>query len=179
MNFSRLQFRTTSMRPNTLQSCFCGRNGTTHLMKRGMQTVTPFQGQLVLRAPRISFNAPTKGHSVVGAVGLGLGLGFVATMFSQGVLHFQRMHTYFHQTKEWHVPIASEPAGATNAAPPPNAYDPDQPLPPPKSIANYYELTFGTVCGICAGVFIKKGLKAAAFLLGGVFVLLQVSYRLI
>jgi uncharacterized membrane protein (Fun14 family) len=38
-----------------------------------------------------------------------------------------------------------------------------------------YELSFGAVCGICAGVFIKKGLKAFAFLLGGVFVLLQVS----
>lgn len=61
---------------------------------------------------------------------------------------------------------------ATNV--PPGAYDPDTPLPAPKGLANPYELGFGTVCGICAGVFIKKGLKAAAFLLGGVFVLLQV-----
>jgi FUN14 domain-containing protein 1 len=37
-----------------------------------------------------------------------------------------------------------------------------------------YQLGFGTVCGICTGVFLKKGLRAIAFLLGGVFVLLQV-----
>ena len=48
------------------------------------------------------------------------------------------------------------------------------PQPPPASAVNYYELTFGTVCGLCAGVFIKKGAKAVAFFLGGVFVLLQV-----
>ncbi|KIP09504.1 hypothetical protein PHLGIDRAFT_116299 [Phlebiopsis gigantea 11061_1 CR5-6] len=45
--------------------------------------------------------------------------------------------------------------------------------PPPKSSVNAYELTFGTVCGICAGVFVKKGAKALAFVFGGVFVLLQ------
>ncbi|TFK54981.1 hypothetical protein OE88DRAFT_1624343, partial [Heliocybe sulcata] len=43
----------------------------------------------------------------------------------------------------------------------------------PKSGVNAYELTFGTVCGICAGVFIKKGARFVAFALGGVFVLLQ------
>lgn len=47
--------------------------------------------------------------------------------------------------------------------------------PPPKSMISLYELGFGTVAGICAGVFTKKGIKAAAWLLGGVFVLLQVS----
>lgn len=45
--------------------------------------------------------------------------------------------------------------------------------PPPESIVNLYELTFGTVAGMCAGVFIKKGAKMVAFFLGGVFVLLQ------
>jgi len=45
--------------------------------------------------------------------------------------------------------------------------------PPPVSSISFYELGFGTVTGICAGVFIKKGAKALAFLLGGVFVLLQ------
>ncbi|WWD16175.1 hypothetical protein CI109_100600 [Kwoniella shandongensis] len=43
----------------------------------------------------------------------------------------------------------------------------------PGSILSVYELSFGAVCGICAGVFVKKGAKAIAFLLGGVFVLLQ------
>lgn len=50
------------------------------------------------------------------------------------------------------------------------------PLPPdPQSTVNMYELTFGTVCGVCAGVFVKKGAKALAFVFGGIFVLLQVS----
>ena len=39
-----------------------------------------------------------------------------------------------------------------------------------------YQLGFGTVAGLCAGIFVKKGAKAAAWLLGGVFVLLQVGY---
>ncbi|KAL4265971.1 FUN14 family protein [Pleurotus pulmonarius] len=45
--------------------------------------------------------------------------------------------------------------------------------PPPSSIINVYELTFGSVCGICAGIFLKKGAKAVAFVFGGAFVLLQ------
>ncbi|SPO24704.1 uncharacterized protein UTRI_01672_B [Ustilago trichophora] len=43
----------------------------------------------------------------------------------------------------------------------------------PQSIINVYQLTFGTICGICAGVFLKKGLKFIAFLLGGCYILLQ------
>lgn len=35
-------------------------------------------------------------------------------------------------------------------------------------------LSFGAVAGISTGIFIKKGLKAAGFLLGGAFVMLQV-----
>ena len=48
------------------------------------------------------------------------------------------------------------------------------PSPPPTSTVNIYELSFGTVCGVCAGVFIKKGAKAIAFILGGIFMMLQV-----
>ncbi|KAF8503511.1 FUN14 family-domain-containing protein [Russula emetica] len=54
--------------------------------------------------------------------------------------------------------------------------NPDQlaPLPPPpESSVNMYELTFGTVCGICTGIFVKKGAKAIAIVFGGIFVLLQ------
>lgn len=58
--------------------------------------------------------------------------------------------------------------------PPPPASSPVQES---KSIVNPYELGFGAVCGICAGVFVKKGAKVLAFLLGGVFVLLQVRFR--
>ena len=47
--------------------------------------------------------------------------------------------------------------------------------PPPESGVDKYGLTFGTVCGICAGVFVKRGAKILAFFLGGIFVLLQVS----
>jgi uncharacterized membrane protein (Fun14 family) len=46
----------------------------------------------------------------------------------------------------------------------------------PKSSISMYELGFGTVAGICAGVFVKKGAKAVAWLMGGIFVLLQVCY---
>jgi FUN14 family len=48
--------------------------------------------------------------------------------------------------------------------------------PPPESSVNMYELTFGSVCGVCAGIFVKKGAKALALFFGGVFVLLQVSH---
>ncbi|KDE09499.1 hypothetical protein MVLG_00399 [Microbotryum lychnidis-dioicae p1A1 Lamole] len=48
----------------------------------------------------------------------------------------------------------------------------DEPL-PAESIINLRDLSFGTVSGICVGFFVKKGLKAVAFALGGVFVFLQ------
>lgn len=43
----------------------------------------------------------------------------------------------------------------------------------PKSMVNVYQLSFGTICGLCAGIFIKKGLKIIAFVLGGAYILLQ------
>ncbi|KAK0550832.1 hypothetical protein OC846_002368 [Tilletia horrida] len=53
----------------------------------------------------------------------------------------------------------------------------DNPLNPdgkyPQSQVNFYQLGFGTVTGFCAGIFIKKGLKALAFLLGAGYVFLQ------
>lgn len=68
---------------------------------------------------------------------------------------------------------APQQAPPTVVAPPRAPNDSD--LPPPASSLNLYELTFGSVCGICAGVFIKKGAKIVAFILGGTFVLLQVT----
>ena len=47
--------------------------------------------------------------------------------------------------------------------------------PPPESAVSVYELTFGTVCGVCTGIFVKKGAKTLAVVFGGIFVLLQVS----
>ncbi|KAJ3501995.1 hypothetical protein NLJ89_g9085 [Agrocybe chaxingu] len=57
--------------------------------------------------------------------------------------------------------------------PPPVPADEGGLPPPPASSVSLYELGFGTVAGICAGIFVKKGSKALAWLLGGIFVLLQ------
>lgn len=57
---------------------------------------------------------------------------------------------------------------------PPSQPSPALP-PPPKSSVNVYELTFGTVCGLCAGVFVKKSARMVAFFVGGLFVVLQVG----
>ncbi len=72
--------------------------------------------------------------------------------------------------------VVSDNEKAQRQAADPLADQPKSSLPPPpSSIINVYELTFGSVCGICAGIFLKKGAKAVAFVFGGAFVLLQVS----
>lgn len=76
--------------------------------------------------------------------------------------------------------LQCEPIATLDSSNPYHSYD--EPLPPPpQSSISMYELSFGTVAGICAGVFIKKGAKAAAFLCGGIFVLLQyfVSFKVV
>ncbi|KAK1232014.1 hypothetical protein PQX77_004859 [Marasmius sp. AFHP31] len=66
-------------------------------------------------------------------------------------------------------PVPPQKTGAT-----PNSYTSSSDIPPPPdSAVNLYELSFGTVAGLCAGVFVKKGAKMLAFVFGGVFVLLQ------
>lgn len=74
------------------------------------------------------------------------------------------------------VNVSSEPTLQQTppviATPPSAPKDSDLP-PPPASTLNLYELTFGSVCGICAGILIKKGAKFVAFMLGA-FLLLQV-----
>lgn len=50
--------------------------------------------------------------------------------------------------------------------------DPSGPL-PANSIVDAKQLGFGTIAGICTGIFVKKGLKLIAFALGGVYILLQ------
>lgn len=74
-----------------------------------------------------------------------------------------------HTSVHCEEPAPSPAPAAENRDPLP---DPSQP-PPPKSIIDAKQLGFGTVAGICAGVFVKKGLKAIAFALGGVYILLQ------
>lgn len=81
-----------------------------------------------------------------------------------------------------HVTAAGPRSTTPTPPPPPKGAQKDGGLPPlppqAESSLNLYELSFGTVCGICAGVFVKKGAKALAFTLGGVFVLLQVKRTL-
>ncbi|KAI0375038.1 hypothetical protein BV20DRAFT_934451 [Pilatotrama ljubarskyi] len=96
----------------------------------------------------------------VGLVSVGLGLTFLAAPV-----------IYCDPVTSKTAPSATIPPPSQGKAAP---VQPSQPLPPPPSSSvNFYELTFGTVCGICAGVFVKKGAKAVAFVMGGVFVLLQ------
>ncbi|KAJ9094842.1 hypothetical protein QFC19_007771 [Naganishia cerealis] len=61
-------------------------------------------------------------------------------------------------------------AASTGTAPTPSGKADDLPT---QSILSPYELSFGAICGICAGIFIKKGAKLIAFFLGGTYVLLQ------
>lgn len=77
-------------------------------------------------------------------------------------------------------PVHCEPARPYATSPAP-AISNNTPATEPESIVNIYQLSFGTICGVCAGVFIKKGLKLIAFLLGGCYILLQYmnSQRLI
>ena len=69
---------------------------------------------------------------------------------------------------EWSKPMACEPAQV-----PPPPMPETETREEAKSIVNLYQLSFGTICGLCAGIFIKKGFKLIAVLLGGVYVLLQ------
>ncbi|GAA5904838.1 hypothetical protein JCM6882_003219 [Rhodosporidiobolus microsporus] len=65
---------------------------------------------------------------------------------------------------------ALEPAGGAAAS----GGEGGRPVPKEaESILNLRDLGFGTVSGICVGVFVKKGLKAVAFALGGAFIFLQ------
>ncbi|KAI8998509.1 FUN14 family-domain-containing protein [Trametes punicea] len=96
----------------------------------------------------------------LGVVSVGLGLSFLAAPI-----------IYCDPVTSRTAPPATVPPPSQGGAAPVQPSPP--PPPPPASSVNFYELTFGTVCGICAGVFVKKGAKAVAFVMGGVFVLLQ------
>jgi len=87
--------------------------------------------------------APIRFHALP-KVGLGLGLAGLATT---GLL--------------WRQPVQCDSLAE------------DIPQDIPQSDLNIQNLGFGTAAGICSGVFVAKGLKAVAFLLGGLFVILQ------
>lgn len=108
----------------------------------------------------------------VGLVGAGIGL----HAYSSGSVYCDsKGGASFYSAAYVDIPpdSASRRASPSAVTPPPASKDSGLP-PPPASSLNLYELTFGSVCGICAGVFIKKGSKFIAFILGGTFVLLQV-----
>lgn len=112
----------------------------------------------------------------VGVAGVGLALTFLAAP----VLYCDRtwfIVRYMRQSSTGSFsPTAVPPKKGAVVAPPPPAASAPPPLPPPpQSSVSLYELSFGTVCGVCAGVFVKKGARVVAFVFGGMFVLLQVS----
>ncbi|KAJ3786816.1 FUN14 family-domain-containing protein [Lentinula aff. detonsa] len=110
-------------------------------------------GLHTLRLPPIGririFSGPV--FKAIGLSGLGLGLSLYIQPFIK----------------------CEPPAVSTVRSPESSTQSGSLPPPPPKSSVSLYELSFGTAAGICAGVFLKKGAKAVAFFLGGVFVLLQ------
>ncbi|KAK0210651.1 FUN14 family-domain-containing protein [Desarmillaria ectypa] len=112
-----------------------------------------FSSNEALAAPKTRFSFTPRFFKTAGVAGVGLGT-FLATRSS---IHCD-------------APIAMEPSAQPDVLPS-----------PPTSSVSIYELSFGTVAGVCSGVFIKKGAKATAFLLGGIFVLLQylVSFSVI
>ncbi|KAG8897048.1 hypothetical protein FRB99_008501, partial [Tulasnella sp. 403] len=100
------------------------------------------------------------GAGALGAVGLGLHLSL------QPKVNCEPSPPAAKKVQD--VPVATTPAPPVE-----NTSDPSPPPSHPGSQVNVYELSFGTVCGVCAGVFVKKGAKIVAFALGGIFVLLQ------
>jgi len=155
-------------RPTRRIACSCNKSARPlhHAHSPGTTSTFTFRLPITHQASPRTVNI-SQGFRVAGAVGLGLGLGVIVTSMTQDLILFEPSPSPAAPT----VAAAGTTAPASNI--PSNAYDPDQPLPEPKGLANPYELTFGAVCGICAGVFIKKGLKATAFILGGMFVILQ------
>ena len=135
------------------------------------------------RAPIISPRArplssyATPRRSIValgtGLAGTGLGLTFYANFrglnceceFIVLPAHEQQL-----RTGKAMAPASQPRSKATSGSSDPMALPP-----PPESTVNMYELTFGTLCGVCAGIFVKKGAKALGFIFGGIFVMLQVS----
>jgi hypothetical protein len=148
-----------------------------HSLKRATYPIQRASFPSPLRTWHLSHHAtPRRVTAVVGTglAGAGLGLWFHANFRK---LNCERESPPYSGNEPW---LRTRKAGATTSSQPQSTAalgTPDlAPLPPPpESSVNMYELTFGTVCGICAGIFVKKGAKALAVVFGGIFVLLQVS----
>ncbi|KZT68216.1 hypothetical protein DAEQUDRAFT_745853 [Daedalea quercina L-15889] len=145
-------------------------SGLRHTLPRDVSRLSGSRSLFSLSACRSNVSAFTTGRQSVastrgplpfwlkagGVTGIGLGLSF----FAAPTVHCESYPTVSPTS-------LSKPSRAS-----PGFQSPEAP-PPPQSSVSYYELTFGTIAGVCAGVFVKKGAKAVAFMLGGVFVLLQ------
>ncbi|KAL5511649.1 hypothetical protein ACEPAH_4866 [Sanghuangporus vaninii] len=115
-------------------------------------------------------NAENLRRSVWSSKGFGLGGALAGLGLSFAAFQLQKPAALC----EGEAPTSPATAPSrSNPTPTPLQPDDALPPPPPRSSVNVYELGFGTVAGICAGVFVKKGAKALAFVFGGVFVLLQ------
>jgi len=121
--------------------------------------------------------------AAIATVGLGLSIFHREPVACEGEI--MRSHIVHSLIEDNFKAPKAPPRPREPLPPPPASYVPVRFLvltpfsEPSDSTVNVYELSFGTVCGICAGVFVKKGAKALAFIFGGVFVLLQVSCELL
>ncbi|KIJ34692.1 hypothetical protein M422DRAFT_782831 [Sphaerobolus stellatus SS14] len=160
---STLFSRSICSRPNLFRSAFTKPfNASFSLYRPGAQQAKTGLAAQITRNP--AGGRDFRWLSVAGGVGLGLSM----SLLGETVICDPTTPPASRPT----TPVGAAAAGnpvSTESVP-----APEKPLPPPpESILNLYELSFGTVAGICAGVFVKKGAKAVAFFVGGVFVLLQ------
>ncbi|KAL5533141.1 hypothetical protein ACEPAF_4917 [Sanghuangporus sanghuang] len=149
-------------------------------------TATNFRNASYINAGNLRRSIWSSNGLGLGGALAGLGLSFAAfqlqkpaalcdgegtTFNSQSIVVIVPDHPLSQNLKS----VPTTPATAPpRSNPTPIPLQPDDALPPPPhSSVNVYELGFGTVTGICAGIFVKKGAKALAFVFGGVFVLLQ------
>jgi hypothetical protein len=136
---------------------------------QGASIISPLRAR-----PLSSYVTPRRVATLgTGLVGTGLGLTFYANLQK---LNCERESIILPGYESWlKTGKATASSSQHRSKATLESSDPMALPPPPPSIVNMYELTFGTVCGVCAGVFVKKGAKTLAFLFGGIFVLLQVS----
>jgi len=118
--------------------------------------------QATLYQSRTAFGSRRWGYAVPAFAGATVGLGLTFWLQPRGLFESAASPTSSPQTAPAGLPDLEDPK-----------YDPEKPLPDPPSFTDPYQLTFGTVCGLVAGVFVKKGLRVVAFIMGGGFLLLQ------
>lgn len=135
------------------------------LPEAGARVQARSTSRVVAEARAVSRQAPRQ-SSKNNALLFSAGLGLAGFMLYPKSVHCDDTPQ---QLPQGAVPTYSAPPGKSR---------PDGVPEEAKSILNVGELSFGAACGICAGVFVKKGFKLVAFALGGVFVLLQVSASL-